>query len=75
MGNIDEISRSIGRLESKVDHLISAHEDFADKFNAHDERLKTMESYKNYAMGVVAAVTLLCTVVFDFVKSRILGGA
>lgn len=75
MGNIDEISHTIGRLESKVDHLISSHSAIADKLERNSERLKEIEGYKNYLMGIVAAVTIVFTVALDFVKSRILGGA
>jgi hypothetical protein len=75
MGNIDEISHTIGRLESKVDHLISSHDQIAEKLENNSERLKEIEGYKHYLMGIVAAISILFTVAIDFVKSRIFGGA
>jgi hypothetical protein len=75
MGNIDEISHTIGRMESKLDHLVESHEAFATKFEKHDERLKEIEGYKNYLMGIVAVIAIVFSVAVDFVKNRILGGA
>ena len=73
MGNIDEISHSIGRLESKLDHLVESHEAFTQRFEKHDDRLKEIESYKNYLMGIVAVIAIVFSVAVDFVKHRILG--
>jgi tetrahydromethanopterin S-methyltransferase subunit B len=75
MGNIDEISHTIGRLESKVDQLITSHDTIAEKLERNSERLKEIEGYKNYFMGVVAVVSVIFTFIFDFVKHRIFGGA
>ena len=73
MGDIDEISHTIGRLESKVDHLIQSHDQIAHKLEKNSERLKEIEGYKNYLMGIVAVISVVFTMVFDFLKSRILG--
>lgn len=73
MGNIDEISHSIGRLESKVDRLLVAHDKFDEKFDLHDDRLKGLEGHKNYVLGVVAAVSLLFTVVLEYAKAKLFG--
>jgi hypothetical protein len=75
MGDIDAISHTIGRMESKLDHLVSSHEAFTERFEKHDERLKEIEGYKNYLLGLAAAVAIIFSVVADFVKSRIFGGA
>ena len=73
MGNIDEISHTIGRLESKVDHLITSHDNIADRLERNSERLKQIEGYKNYLMGVAAAVAVVFSVLIDFVKHRVFG--
>jgi hypothetical protein len=72
MNGIDDISHSLGRLESKVDQLIDSQEKFADKFDRHDERLKSLEGHKNYILGVIAAASLLFSVAVEFVKARFL---
>lgn len=72
MGNIDDVSHSIGRIEAKVDTLLEAHERFSTKFDRHDDRLKTLEGHKSYILGIVAAITILFTVLVEFVKARIL---
>ena len=73
MGNIDEISHTIGRLESKVDHLITSHDNIAERLEKNSERLKQIEGYKNYLMGVAAAVAVVFSVMIDFVKHRMFG--
>lgn len=75
MGNIDDISHSIGRLESKVDTLLDAHKTFTEKFDRHDERLKGLEGNRSYLLGVVAALSLIFTLVVEYVKERILGAS
>jgi hypothetical protein len=75
MGNIDEISHTIGRMESKLDHLVSSHEAIAERFEKHDERLKEIEGYKHWLMGVAAAAAVAFSLVIDFVKNRVFGGA
>jgi hypothetical protein len=62
-------------MESKLDHLVSSHEAFTERFEKHDERLKEIEGYKNYLLGIVAAVALVFSLAVDYVKSRIFGGA
>jgi hypothetical protein len=73
MGNIDEISHTIGRLESKVDHLIVSHDKIAERLERNSERLKQIEGYKNYLMGIAAAVAVVFSVLIDFVKHRMFG--
>jgi len=73
MGNIDDVSHSIGRLESKVDRLLDSHENFVEKFDRHDDRLKNLEGHKNYILGVMAAVSLVFALVVEFVKTKIFG--
>jgi hypothetical protein len=70
---IDDVSHSIGRLESKVDRLLDAQEAFAEKFDRHDDRLKNLEGHKNYILGIVAAVSLIFTIAVEWFKTRILG--
>jgi hypothetical protein len=70
---IDDVSHSIGRLESKVDRLLDAHESFVEKFDRHDDRLKNLEGHKNYILGIVAAVSLIFTIAVEWFKTRILG--
>ena len=73
MGNIDEISHKIGSIETKVDGIRDDFQDFMERFDKHDNRLSEIERFKNHMMGVVAVVSLIFTILFDFVKSRITG--
>lgn len=62
-------------MESKLDHLVSSHEAFTERFEKHDERLKVIESYKHWLMGVAAAAAIAFSLVIDFVKTKMFGGA
>jgi hypothetical protein len=75
MGNIDEISHKIGSIETKVDGIRDDFKDFMERFDRHDSRLTEIERFKNHMMGVVAIISLVFTLAFDFVKNRILGGS
>lgn len=75
MGDIDEISHKIGSLETKVDHLHDDIKNFMERFDKHDERLGEIEKFKNYALGVIAIVSIVFTMAIEFVKERVLKGA
>jgi hypothetical protein len=75
MAELDEISHSIGKLDAKVDSIANSLKTFSDNFEKHDTRLKVMEGYKSYLMGIVAVISIGFTILFDFVKTRILGGS
>lgn len=70
---IDDISHSIGRLESKVDNLLDEQKKFHHRFDRHDERLKGLEGHKNYVLGAIAAVSLIFSLAIEFVKHKIFG--
>lgn len=74
MGSIDQISHTLGRLESKVDALMESHTEVSQKLERNSERLKEIEGYKSYLMGVVAVITLFVSTSFDFIKHKIIGG-
>lgn len=71
--NSEDFHRDFGRLESKVDRLLDTQKEFMTKFEKHDDRLKGLEVYRSYLIGIVAVVGILISVAVDFVKYRILG--
>jgi hypothetical protein len=75
MGDIDEISHAIGRLESKLDTVLRNQDDFGNRFERHDDRLKSLEGHKNYILGVIAAGSLVFAIAVEFVKSKIFGAS
>jgi hypothetical protein len=47
---------ALGRLEGKMDSLISLQKQFEAKLDMHDKRLRDLENHKAYALGIAAAV-------------------
>jgi hypothetical protein len=69
----EELNRSIGRLESKVDTLLETHKSLHTKLDAHDSRLRDLESHKSYFLGVVAVVGSGAALLVELVKHKIFG--
>ena len=54
---IDEMSRAIGRIEQKVDDLVSGFKILPCK--AHDKKIEEYDSYKNRIIGMMAMLGVL----------------
>jgi hypothetical protein len=52
----DELFLAIGRLEGKVDSLLSMQQMAQDELKDHDARLRNLEHARGYIMGVSAAI-------------------
>ena len=60
-----EVTFILGRLEGKVDSLLVAHSELGAKITAAEARIRVLENYRAYLLGVVAAVsTLISTAVW-----------
>jgi pantothenate kinase len=57
----DELFLTIGRLEGKIDALIQMQRVHEDAIKQHDERIRTLEHQRSYAMGVAGAVGALAS--------------
>jgi hypothetical protein len=69
----EELNRSIGRLESKVDTLLDNHKSLYVKLDTHDNRLRDLEAHKSYFIGVVAAVGSGAAILVEVIKHKIFG--
>jgi hypothetical protein len=69
----EELNRSIGRLESKVDTLLENHKSLHIKLDAHDGRLRDLEHHKSYFLGIAAAVGSGAAIVVEVIKHKLFG--
>ena len=52
----DELFLAIGRLEGKVDSLISMQSRQSEELKEHDHRLRSLEHSRGYMLGWAAAI-------------------
>ena len=52
----EELFLAIGRLEGKVDSLLSMHSQHTDALKEHDERIRSLEYSRGYMLGWSAAI-------------------
>jgi hypothetical protein len=69
----EELNRSIGRLESKVDTLLENHKSLHVKLDTHDNRLRDLEHHKSYFLGVAAAVGSAAALLVEVIKNKLFG--
>lgn len=60
----DEIQRSLGRIEGKLDMMLETQE-------AHGERLNNLDALKNKFYGIVSAVAVVAGAAGAFVKTAV----
>jgi hypothetical protein len=64
--NDPDISFILGRLEGKVDSLLNISKVQQHTLTEHDERLRALEHYKSYAIGVTIAVGAIVSYLTQF---------
>lgn len=69
----EELNRSIGRLESKVDTLLENHKSLHVKLDTHDNRLRDLEHHKSYFLGAAAAVGSAAALLVEIIKNKLFG--
>lgn len=69
----DELNRSIGRLESKVDTILESHKSLHGKLDTHDNRLRDLEHHKSYFLGAAAAVGSAAALFIELIKQKFSG--
>jgi hypothetical protein len=64
--NEQELSFILGRLEGKVDSLLAISKIQQTTLTEHDERLRHLEHYKSYVIGVTIAVGAIVSYLTQF---------
>jgi len=61
------------RLETKLDVVLDNQSSFRISFEKHDDRLKRLENYRSWIVGISAAAGAVLTVVVSNIR-QLLGG-
>ena len=69
----NEILIALGRLEGKVDSLITRQAIHDEELGRHDARLRDLEQSKSWLLGAAAVAGALSAFIFNFVGDK-LGG-
>ena len=64
----DELFLAIGRLEGKVDSLLSMQGHQQDQIKAHDGRIRVLENARHHFMGYAAAVGAGVSILFNYLS-------
>jgi hypothetical protein len=73
MPDESEISHQLGVLSGKLDMVLENQRNVMGQISHLEGRIRALESHRGYVMGVVAAVALVWTVLFEFIKARVFG--
>ena len=65
----DDITFILGRLEGKVDSLLTASRQQGAVLTEHDGRIRKLENYKSYVLGWTVAIASLTSLVTYFIGS------
>jgi len=66
MNNDHELMIALGRLEGKMDALIQMQRIQEEQIKYHEERIRALEHYKSFAMGVAAFVGAITSLVISY---------
>jgi|1048.fasta_scaffold00477_2 hypothetical protein len=66
MNTDHELMLALGRLEGKMDALIQMQRIQEEQLKFHEERIRSLEHYKSFAMGIAALVGAVSSLIFSF---------
>ena len=69
----NEILIALGRLEGKVDSLITRQAIHDEELNRHDTRLRHLEQSRSWLLGATAAMAAIVSIVINYIGGK-LGG-
>lgn len=69
----EEILMALGRLEGKVDSLITTQAVHNEELARHDKRLRELEQSKSWLLGAAAAAGGLAAFIVNFIGDRFNG--
>lgn len=67
MENSKDILLALGRLEGKVESLISMQRATEEHVNSLDRRLRTLEQGRSYLLGIAAAIGAASSALFSWI--------
>jgi len=66
----NEILIALGRLEGKVDSLISRQAIHDEELSRHDTRLRNLEQSRSWLIGAAAATAAFVSVVINYIGGK-----
>ena len=69
----EEILMALGRLEGKVDSLITTQAVHNEELARHDKRLRELEQSKSWLLGAAATVGALASILVNVIGDRFNG--
>ena len=64
----DDIQRTLGQIEGKLDQILDNHKDIKDKQESHDHRLRKLENWKAGMVASVAIISAAFSYLWDWFK-------
>jgi hypothetical protein len=61
----DDLLLAIGRLEGKVDSILSAMSVHQDQIESLDDRVRSLEGGRSYVLGAACVLSFLVALIFD----------
>ena len=69
----NEILIALGRLEGKMDSLITRQATHDEELSRHDTRIRELEQSKSWILGVAATLAGAITLLINFIGGRFSG--
>ena len=66
----DELFLAIGRLEGKLDALLTMQQYQQDQLKDHDTRLRSLEHSRGYLLGMAAAIGAIVSLALNFLMKH-----
>lgn len=69
-----DISHQLGSLSGKLDMILENQRNNSYRLECIEKRVRSLETHRGYLLGIVAAVAFAWTIVFEWAKSKLVGG-
>ena len=74
MPDESDISHQLGSLSGKLDMVLENQRNNSYKLENIDKRVRSLETHRGYLLGIVAAFAFAWTIIFEWVKTKFVGG-
>ena len=62
----DQLFLALGRLEGKVDSILTFNNKLEEQIQEQDRRIRTLEHHKHFILGIAGVVSTIASVVVAF---------
>lgn len=61
----------LGRIDGKLDMVLENQREQAERLQALEGRISILENHRNYALGIIGAVSIIWILAFDWLKGKL----